>query len=370
MKYRDNELYHDLALDDSGTKIIDLNFNDPLSAISFLFYGTNGGTSNKANCMHDVVTKIEIVDGSDVLLSLSLKQLQALHAYQTGRFPYSLAYEDADGDSKDHATLFFGRWLWDTQYFMDLKKFSNPQLKITTDEDVIRAMGAEGLLSGSLDVSIVAHVMEDPALVSQGFFMNKEIYAFTSGTSGNEYVPLPRDYPYASVMLHSTIRGSDIHELISNLKLSCDSDKFIPFNRNGKDISETYENFNPPFTMRGHFWRKNAETINFPLYYNPRIVLLPKSTNSIVGCPWIWSGNASLYLYDHAGAAITSEIGINAQIFGTDPHCSIIHKFGVTNDPATYFDPTLWKEVQLVLTQAAAGAVKVSLQQMRPLAQG
>lgn len=368
MKYRDNELYHDLGLDDTGTKIIDLNFNDPLSAISFLFYGTNGGTSNKNNAMHDIVTKIEIVDGSDVLMSLSLKELQALHAYQTRVFPYSLAYEGPDQDSKDHATLFFGRWLWDREYFMDLTKFANPQLKITTDEDVIRAMGVDGFLSGSLDVSIVAHIMEDEGIASKGFLMNKEVYSFTSGTSGNEYVELPRDYPYATVMIHSTIEGSDIHELIANIKLSCDSDKFIPFNRNGKDLSESYELQNPPFTMRAHFYRKNGDNVYFPLYYNPRVLFTPKAANRIVGSDWQWSGGSDLLLSDNNGNAVSSDEEINAQIWGTDPHCTIIHKFGVFNDPATHFDPTLWKEVQLILEQAAAGTVKVVLQQLRPLA--
>ena len=367
MKYRDNELYHDLGLDDSGTKLIDLNFNDPLSAISFLFYGKNGATSNVNNAMHDVITKIEIVDGSDVLLSLSLKELQALHAYQTGFFPYSLEYEGADLDSKDHATLFFGRWLWDTEFFMDLKKFSNPQLKITTDEDVIRAMSATGFLTGSFDVSIVAHVMEDEALVSKGFIMSKEVYAFTSGTSGNEYVELPRDYPYMGVMLHSTIQGSDIHELISNVKLSCDSDKFVPFDRDAKDLSETYQLRNPPFSVRKSFFVANGATVRFPLYYNPRLALTPMAAKVMVGASWMWSGNALLQVYSDAGAAVSSAMTINAQVFGTDPHCSILHRFGVFNDPATHFDPTLWKEVQLILTQAAAGAVKVVLQQLRPL---
>ena len=368
MRYRDNELYHNLGLDDSGTKIIDLNFNDPLSAISFLFYGTNGGTSNKKNAMHDIVTKIEIVDGSDVLLSLSLKELQALHAYQTGHFPYSLHDEGPDADSKDHATLFFGRWLWDQEYFMDLTKFSNPQLKITTDEDVIRAMSATGFLTGSLDVSIVAHVMEDEALASKGFFMNKEIYSFTSGTSGNEYVELPRDYPYSAFMIHSTVRGSDWHELISNVKLSCDSDKFVPFNRNGKDISETYENLHPPFSMRGKFFMAHNTTIQFPLYYNPRVMFMQTATGNQAGVGWIWSGNAIINLFNHEGGSISTDQSTSAQIFGTDPHCSMIHNFGIRNDPATHFDPTLWKEVQLTLTQAAAGAVKIVLQQLRPYA--
>jgi len=229
-------------------------------------------------------------------------------------------------------------------------------------------MGATGFLSGSFDVSLVAHVMEEEGLASQGFFMNKEVYSFTSGTSGNEYVELPRDYPYARLMLHSTIRGSDWHELISNVKLSCDSDKFVPFNRDGKDISETYENQHPPFTVRKVFFTKNGQTINFPLYYNPRVLLVPAASKRMIGHTFQWSGNMGLSLYDDTGAPITSDVAIDGLIHGTDPHCSMVHQFGIFNDPATHFDPTMWKEVQLILTQAAAGAVKVVLQQLRPLA--
>jgi len=258
--------------------------------------------------------------------------------------------------------------MWDKEYFMDLKKFANPQLKITTDEDVIRAMGVNGFLSGSFDVSIVAHIMEDEALTSKGFFMSKEVYAFTSGTSGNEYIELPRDYPYASLMIHSTIRGSDWHELIDNVKISCDSDKFVPFNRVGKDISETYENLNPPFQMRAVFFAAGNTTIQFPLYYNPRVDLLPHGANVTVGIGWIWSGNAILNVRDEDGSNIAADAKFSAMIFGTDPHCSMIHKFGIFNDPTTHFDPTLWKEVQLILHQAAAGAVKIVLQQLRPFA--
>lgn len=366
MKYRDNEVYHELALDDTGTKQIDLNFNDPLSALTFQFLGTNGGTSNKDNWMSDVITKIELVDGSDVLCSASLKQLQALHAYQTQQMPYINYEEGASKCGRDEVTLFFGRWLWDTLYFMDLRKFSNPQLKITTDEDVIRAMGATGWLSGSFKVSIVAHVMEDDALASQGFFMNKEIYNFTSGTSGNEYVELPRDYPYAGLMVMSTIKQSDIYELIDTLKISCDSDKFVPVDRYIHDLLREYEHQNPPLDLRCVFYRAGDEEPQFPIYYNPRASLLCSAKGNIAASGWQWSGNMNLMLVDDDGAAASAQ-QVWAHIVGTSPHCSVLHRFGILNDPATHFDPTMWKKVELILHQAAAGAVKIVLQQLRPL---
>jgi len=366
MKYRSMELYHEQTLDDTGTKIIDLNFKDPLSALSLQFLGINGATSNKSNWMNDVITKIELVDGSDVLCSLSLKQLQALQAHQTKIMPYINYEEGASKGGRDEAVILFGRHLWDPKYYLDLTKFSNPQLKITTNEDVIRAMGATGWLSGSFKVSIIAHMIQEGAEGAAGFIMQKEVYNFTSASSGDEHVDLPIDHPYIGMMIMSTIKQSDIYELISQMKLSCDSDKFIPVDRYIHDVLREYELNNPPLHMRCVFWRKDGEEPQFPIYYNPRTNLLP-SSRTVCASGWQWSGNMNLLVSDLAtGAAVTSEQQLWAHITGTSPHCSVFHRFGSLDDPASYFNPKDWNEVKLILTQAAAGAVKVCLQQLRP----
>jgi len=368
MKYRQNELYHQQALDDTGTKIIDLNFKDPLSAIGLQFEGTNGGTSNKGNWMSDVVTKIEIVDGSDVLLSLSLKQAQALQAYQTGKMPYINWEEGASGTGKDEVMLLFGRQLWDPEYYLDLSKFSNPQLKITTDEDIIRAMGATGWLTGSFKVSITAFIIAEGAAAAKAFIMSKEVYNFTATTSGDEHVDLPKDYPFIGLMLNSTIRGSDCHELISKFKLSCDSDKFVPLDQYTKFYQEQHENRINPFMVRALLFRKNGETVNFPIYYNPRFTGIPGTLGQSISTGWIWSGNMNLQLSDGSGSAVTSESTIRACFIGGSPQNSIYVPFGLLENPESYFNAAEWNEIKLILTQAAAGAVKVTLRQLRTLA--
>jgi len=368
MKYRRNELYHQQTLDDTGTKIIDLNFKDPLSAIGLQFEGTNGETSNKGNWMSDVVTKIEIIDGSDVLLSLSLKQAQALQAYKTGKMPYINWEEAADGTGKDEVMLLFGRHLWDGEYYLDLTKFSNPQLKITTDEDVIRAMGAEGWLSGSFKVSITAFIIAEGAEAAKAFFMQKEVYNFTAATSGDEHIDLPRDYPYVGLMLSSTLRGSDCHELVSKMKVSCDSDKFVPMDQYTKFYQEQHENLVDPFMVRALLFRKNGETVNFPVYYNPRFTGVAGTAGNILTTGWMWSGNFLLQLHDNAGAAVTTEETIRAMFVGGSPQNSIYVPFGLMAVPESYFSVAEWNEIKLILSQAAAGGVKICLQQLRTFA--
>lgn len=367
MQYRQNELYHEQSLDNTGTKIIDLNFKDPLSALGLQFVGTNGVTFNKDNWMSDVVTKIEIVDGSDVLISLSLKQAQAFQAYQTGKTPYINFEEAASKGGKDEVMIHFGRHLWDLEYYLDLTKFANPQLKITTDEDVIKALGDEGFLSGSFKVSIVAFIIQEGAAAAKGFFMQKEIYNFTSATGGDEHVDLPRDHPFVSLMLNSTIKQSDCHELITKMKLSCDSDKFIPLDQYTKHYQEQHENRVRPFEMRCILFRKDGEEPQFPIYYNPRVNLMASGRGHICNSGWLWSGNMNFMLTDDAGAVVATEEQIWAHIIGGSLHNSIHIPFGILADPATYFPAPDWNEISFILTQAAAGAVKVTLQQLRPL---
>jgi len=366
MKYRTNELYHEQSLDDTGTKIIDLNFKDPLSALGLQFAGTNGGTSNKSNWMSDVVTKIEIVDGSDVLVSLSLKQAMAFQAYQTGKTPYINFEEGAGGTGKDEVVIHFGRHLWDPEYYLDLTKFNNPQLKITTDEDVIRAMGADGWLSGSFRVSITAFIIQEGAATAKGFFMQKEIYNFTSADSGDEHVPLPRDYPYISLMLNSTIKQSDCHELITQMKLSCDSDKFVPLDQYTKHYQEQHENRHAPFEMRCIFFRADNELPQFPIYYNPRANMTYGGLGGGCGVGWIWSGNMGLLLSAAGGGSQGTETNVWAHIVGGSLHNTIHIPFGRLEDPDTYFPVAEWNEIDFILTQDNAGSVKVTLQQLRP----
>lgn len=366
MKYRSQELYHEQTLDDTGVKIFDISFRDPLSAIDLKFQGVNGGTYNQSNYMHDVITKIELVDGSDLICSVSLKQLQALQAYQTGKMPVSNFEEKADKGGRDNASMLFGRYLWDPEYWLDLSKFSNPQLKITTDEDVIRAMGATGWLSGSFKVSVVAHIIEEGATAAKGFIMNKEVYNFTSVTSGDEHIDLPRDYPYLGLMVMSTIRTcTDLYEMISQIKMSCDSDKFIPLDRYVHDLFHEQTEYNN-FYMDGVFYRKGEFEPVIPIAYNARFSIFPASYDRTIGMPYPWSGLPKFRIGTaNTGNATTSEEELFFSVKGASPHKSVYIPFGMLKDPETYFPVADWNEIKLILTQAAAGAVKVCLQQMR-----
>jgi hypothetical protein len=365
LKTRIYEMYHELALDDSGEKIIDIKARDPISAIHLAFYGINGGTSNKNNWMSDVITKVEVMDGSDQLLSLSLKELQAIHAYRENVFPYTEFVEDADGAQRDDVTIRFGRKAWDPEYYLDPTKHNMPQLKITTDEDVVRAMSATGFLTGSFKVSILFHMIEEGASAAKGFVMAKEVNSFTAADSGDKEIDLPLDYPYLALMLHSTVRGSDIDEVISQIKLSIDNDKFVPLKQYTKYLLHENRSKYGPFKARGILFPSHGDTCYFPLYYNPTVTLLPSVVNRSVGAGWMWSGSLGLLYGDTAGGTIAADEKLWTEVMAGAPHNTVWIPFGLPDDPETYLPAQGYDSVKAILTQAGAYACKVVLLQMR-----
>lgn len=366
MKYRDIELFYQQALDDVGTKIIDLRTTDPISAIRLDFYGTNGALGNKKNRLNDVITKIELVDGSDQLLSLTLKEAQALQFRQTGKMPYMLPDEVESWVQEEQVLLMFGRYLWDPDYFMDLTKFRNPQLKITTNIAAIRALATTAYVTSTLKVTVDLMVMEEGAGPAKGFMMAKNIYGFTAGTSGDEHIDMPIDYPYVGLMMRAFLLGNDVSENISKIKLNCDAGKFIPLEKKVADLSK-YEQENFGFAELAYrVFGIDQTIVEHDLNFNPRVAVAPVFGGRIAGVEWSWSGRFHLLLTDHAGTAIAGDEIVHVIIKGNCPHSTVHIPFGLRNQPETYFDPKKFGDIDLVLTQAAASAVAVVLEQLRP----
>ena len=365
MKYRNIELYYQQTLDNVGTKIIDLRTTDPISAIRLNFSGTNDATHNKSNFINDVITKIELVDGSDQLISMTMKEAQALQYRLTGKMPHMRPGESGGGGQEESVTLMFGRYLWDPEYYMDLTKFRNPQLKITTNISAVRTTGTNSYATGTLKVTIDLLVIEEGAAAAKGFLMQKNIYGFTSGTSGDEHVDMPLDYPYVGLMVRAYAVGMDIDENIKKIKINCDAGKFIPIEKQVKDLYRWEEEELGAAELRYFLYRKDNETVYHVLNHDPIVSVIGRDAADIINVNTCWSGAFVLRFYDIAGAAITTEELLPFIVKGSCPHSTVFMPFGLLSDPATYFDPKTFGDIDLVIEQDNVSAVDIILCQLR-----
>jgi len=367
MRTRDAVLtFQEVMSSDKSTKTIDLDIVDPISALGFEFKATNGDTSNQNNPLPFAITKIEVVDGSDVLCSMSFRQAQAMQFYKTGSTPHLREDEGPDAAQCIGCMILFGRHLWDPEYALDLTKYANPQLRITWDLTNIRACSDNtAWVSGTFQISAWAKVMED--LPGPGkFLMAKEIEAWTGGAAGDFRHQMPVDYTYRMLMFlcHNSFAGVEIS--IVNAKLTCDTDKFIPFDR---EVYELGEEMADQFG-RAKVWKRyfcaHDDIIWTPIFGEPQAKFISTTLHHTTQYSSCWTGNIRIHMSDGSGGAVMADERLDGEVCGHGLHCSMPIPLGVMREPETWFDPTIYKKLELILSERSATNNTLVAEQVRP----
>lgn len=366
LKMRDHYLKRESTLANADTTIIDLNIVDPISALVVEIEATNGATSCNDHEIHDDVSKIEVVDGSDVLFSCTMIEAIANHYYHTGQMPHRVLSEVGGAKQEESVTLHFGRFVGDQELWLDPTKHRNLQLRLTHAFEISATVG---FATGTGKLTVTAKIIEEGALPNRGFLMTKNKYSFTSATSGDEVIDLPRDYPYRMLMVKSLKTLLRPDEVISKWKLSVDADKYIPFENYTEDIMDACESRLGLARMAKNVLRADDASALLDLYDIRDAHANPRADDHIVQVEALDAEKVTLGLYIFTGApslelqATAKNNLVRAE--GLAPFACLAHWFGALNAEDTWFNAPSYGDVKLYLTQAAAGACSVVLQQHR-----
>lgn len=207
------------------TEPIDIDIADPISRIVLTIEPDNNPTGANATA-HPVraLSKVEIIDGSDVILSLTGQEAQGVDFHDNDKVRPSIMCYLNGMYSEMVVALNFGRYLFDPQYALDPKRFRNLQLKATLDID------GGGDTADDVYLTAIAHCFDEKSVDPVGFLMSKEIKDFALAASSHEYTDLPLDHPYRQLYLRAQVYGSGPEAIINTVKLSEDVDKKIPLN--------------------------------------------------------------------------------------------------------------------------------------------
>lgn len=333
----------------AGTKVIDINILDIISRIMIVFTAKNGADGISAHPAANV-TKIELVDGSDVLFSLSGPQAQGVNFYDRDIKPFS--YIDTI-DAHWNTAVFgidFGRHLFDKDLAFDPTKFTNPQLKITWDENVCQTSAADNYCS------VVADVFDELVPTPGGFFMTKEIYNYTVATTGYEYIDLPVDYITQQIFVRTQLAENVFEVIIDELKLSEDNDKRIPLDITTGDLIRTVlERWGP---VQETCYLKAAQSATDAYAMPTDIVHGVGSEYGTVGPCSIYTQDGGRIQYIGTGAAAN----IKGLVFGYYPHgvAPLLPKPGM--DIAEWYDVTKLGSLRLRIKDSAPGGTTPSAQ--------
>lgn len=345
------------------TKVIDLNLADPVSQMIVIYepYNSASGTptAHPARC----VTKIELVDGSDVLYSLSGVEAQAADWYHQKQEPLNHLIYLPTMYAEEIFNLNFGRHLWDPILAFDPNKFTNPQLKITLDIDA----GGSTVTLGYL--TVLAMIFDEKAVTPTGFLMHKEIKDYALAASAHEYTDLPVDFPYRKLFARIQKYGTGTEYCFSNIKLSEDNDRRIPLDHTISQILKSMVGQTRPYQ---EMIMSEGSLTAFYTYCTPAY------WPTFQGTQWRPATSAAIIaLYEGDGGRLKVDQGTatsNIQILATGwcPHGALELPFGLQEEPDDWYDVTKLGSLRLDVTagsgMSSSESAQIFLQQLRKYA--
>ncbi|MBA7624094.1 hypothetical protein ES703_31498 [subsurface metagenome] len=327
MNYRLAKLLSPEDLGAAGTKVIDINVADVISRIDLIFR-----TKNAANSFIDHpaanITKIELVDGSDVLFSLTGREAQALNFYDR-RQPVDNHMTGSNGEwMRAVFGLDFGKYLYDPDLAFDPAKFTNPQLKITFDQDVASAGAGDNYLT------VLAHLFDELKPTPTGFLMSKQVYSYTPGANSYEYIDLPTDHPMRKLLIGSHQEARTFTQMVTELKLSEDNDKRVPFDMTGDELFYLMKQIYPEYIENVYMAIDTSDT-EFRVTPGDDAVIVGQQVSMHDGL-YVLFGNGGLATGKKESTKETTYMLCKGYI----PHGVVSIPFGKADDPADWYDVT------------------------------
>jgi len=361
MNYRRATILAERSITAAGTEVIPIREGKPISRIDIAWRVTKASTNNQMMAQPAAdITKIELIDGSDVLFSLSGYEAQALCIYD--RKVPTMNYGQHIASSYEFSTygIDFGRMLWDKHLALDPSKFTNLVLNITHN----LAVADTGATQAYLEV--MAHIFDEKVVTPIGFLSAKEIFAFTPGADGAyEYIALPTDYVMRQLLVRGFYIAYDPHEVIEGLKLDEDNDARVPLDMDMEDYSRYCKGVMTPVQEQcvGYI-HTGADHIFY---------VTPTDMCCVEAGLGIGNSTSPVYVnsYPRGGqvdARCAESVMFVAKVFGWLPnHCWSI-PFGDQQDLDDWYDVTRVGHLRLRLesgTYGNSGTSQVVTQQLR-----
>ncbi len=357
MNYRISKLLAHKAYTADGTEVIDINLSDMISFFTIEF-GSVAADNVHDNTPMDALTKIELIDGSDVLFSLDGVEAEALDWYQRGGRSMTNWNMWLTGNESDRAiTIMFGRDLYDPLYALNPNNYKNLQLRITLD------ISEGGCSPATVYLTVNAGVFDEKSISPVGFFTSKEIKQYTMADTVHEYTDLPTDYSYRALYFRAVLAGTEPVQCLTNIKLSEDQDKRIPYDITQNDLARQ---------IQGNYPLVEEECFSVCQTSQTTIFCMP--TTGVVAHVTSWAAavaELNVGAYDGDGGrlyldAATASGNVQVSIKGSIPHCVFELPFGRKDDPTDWYNVSGIGSLKLDITGGAAAQGHIFLQQVRP----
>jgi|FLYL01.1.fsa_nt_gi hypothetical protein len=186
---------------DAATRRVKLPREGFVSGLELRTRITNGANAGEEHIV-DAIDRVEIIgDGSFVIFSLEGVELLRWGWWDLRRFPPQQWDESANAVQELVLPIFFGRYLGDPQYALNLGAWRDVELRIAYSPTI----GANAFATGTTQFHIPMTIDDSGESLRdrRGWLRTQQIYAFTSAGAGEEVIDLAQQFPYAAIMVYA-----------------------------------------------------------------------------------------------------------------------------------------------------------------------
>jgi len=344
VNYRQAELLATKQITTAGTEPITLAGLDCISRLMMVIELINNG-NDPTNHPLASVKAIEVVDGSDVIASLSGYAAQAMAYYDTGKMPHNeLNYED-NGYCRVFVPVNFGRWLYDPEFNLNPSKFKNLQLRIVHDYSL------GGCSPDNAYLRVFADMFDEKVPSPVGYLQSKEIFSFTPATGAAEYVDLPVDNDIRKIVVMNVNDNEEPDVQFESVLIDEEKGKHVLVDCLTMDLIRTSSLVYDRFTeyLSGHLAATTDDEFWLSACKDIQIGGLCDLNDAIL--TFTWTGGRARTFY----ASAATYFGAIAS--GRCPHGSVPILFGDQSEPNDWWNMEHVGEARIKLTPRAAVAI-------------
>ena len=358
MKYRNVAIIPAVTLTGAQTYTINIHLEDIISRLTLL-WSIEKVKAGMSSYPHRDITRIELVDGSDVLFSMDGGQAAALNIYDRKAQTYWNGVSIENNDLISWYGIDFGRWLFDEVLALVPRNFHNLQLRVSVNP----ALCEVGCASG--DLSVFADVFDEQVPTPSGFLMSKEHFrSITPDTNAYTYIDLPTDFPIRHMLIQGYREAKEPWFQVAEARLDEENIKRIPFDWNLETYHLLRRTIDSPIQEQISSQAENTGAN--ALYCTPTNYWNIFNGQSLAAHATMWYPVAS------PGGVFLPRISVgttySAIIKGWLPNHCFSFPFGYQPDISDWYDVTRLGHVRLRLragTHAADSEQAVILQQNR-----
>lgn len=356
MKYRLSQLLAAKSIMTAGTETLDINVTEPISRITVVVRGTNSSWTPVGQPVQ-MVTKLELVDGSDVLFSMRGCYAQAVSFYGTKIQPFNYINYTDNGICNANIPIDFGRYLYDPELALVPGRFNNLQLKITHNY----ALG--GATPDACTLEVWADLFDEQVISPVGFLLSKSHWSKTLVASTTDYVELPTDHPIRLVMPAAFSNDEEPDICIDNIKITEDHDKRVLLEAGTLEILQMLETQWPTWQeyAEGRGTDSAVEWFFTPCKDIQFAVIKSQDADGYDNMPWS-GGNGRTIVLSATGT-------VQIHVTGRSPHGVIPVPMGRLMEIDDWWDVTKLGSARVKMVTGASGDTsslyELLLQQLR-----